>query len=284
MNTIILNSSNYVEGTNGSQYEYSFGGSLNAVNCDQIAVVSVNVYNSTNNITSVFANNKVTFTFNSAVPVVIQIIFPDSYMSVGDMNNYLQSIMITNLLYVTNASNQNIYFFELVTNPTLYSVQINAFPIPTAGIATGLGYTKAVGATWNYPTTAQIPQLTISDKFGKLIGFEGGIFPPSIVATVMSVTSTKCPVLSPISSYIMSCNLIQNPYARPSSIIHAIALDKSFGSLITNRANELIWSDIVQGSHERLTIILMDQAFRRLNLIDTDIVITLAIRNKMKDA
>ena len=161
MNTIILNSSNYVEGTNGSQYEYSFGGSLNAVKGDQIAVVSVNVYNSTNNITSVFANNKVTFTFNSAVPVVIQIIFPDSYMSVGDMNNYLQSIMITNLLYVTNASNQNIYFFELVTNPTLYSVQINAFPIPTAAQAAGLGYTKAVGSTWDYPGAAQIPHVAL---------------------------------------------------------------------------------------------------------------------------
>ena len=66
MKTIILNSSNYVQGS-GNQFSVAFPGNGVKFNSgDKIAVAGIAVYNSTFNITAARGNNKISVIWNAA--------------------------------------------------------------------------------------------------------------------------------------------------------------------------------------------------------------------------
>ena len=177
MKVIILNSSNYVAGSNNS-YIYTLPSTQKFTNKSKIGVMSLSVYNSTFNIQASRGNNTLTFIWSAATPVTYNWTIPDSYMAANDLNNWFQSQFIANNLYVTvNNGNQNVYFFEIVQNSVRYSLQLNAYFLPTSATATTLGYTQPSGATWSYPTSNKTPQLTFNSAFGNLIGFSAQTYP-----------------------------------------------------------------------------------------------------------
>ena len=159
-------------------------------------------------------------------------IIPDGVYDVNALNYFIQQQCLLNNLYVTLSNGDYFYFIGLSTNPSRYACQINVFPLPTSATAPTLGYTKPTGATWNYPLTAKTPQIIITNNFGNLLGIAQGTYPPTIQTTSIQHLSSKQPIIQPVFSYLVTCNLIQSPYSNPNNVLTSLAIDKPFGSLM----------------------------------------------------
>ncbi len=63
---------------------------------------------------------------------------PDGYYDIPALNAYLQFIMIQNGHYLVDANGNNVYFLEIVYNPTEYLCQVNSFCLPGSLVGTTL--------------------------------------------------------------------------------------------------------------------------------------------------
>lgn len=280
MRTIIINSSNYVIGS-GNQYTYNFPSTVHFDTEDAVGIASCSIYNSTFNITSTLANNTITFKWNANTSTTFTFTIPDSYMSVSDLNFFLQQQMILNNLYVTNASSQNVYFAEFIVNAPRYAVSLNIYPLPTSAQATTLGYTIPSGATWSFPTSASCPQLTLTSAFGALIGYIAGTYPAtSSTSTTQNLVSSLTPNLNVVDSYILTCSLLSSPYSIPNDSFFTIPLTGALGSLIAVNPSQIVFNSISPNSYQSITIRFFDQNFKILLMNDHQLTLTLAILDK----
>ena len=284
MRTIVINSSNHVEGTR-NKFVYTFPSQLKLTENHRIGVSGISMYNSTFNIEAKRGNNTITLIWNADSQTSHTFTFPDGYYSVAQMNEFLQQQMILNNLYVTNSSGQYVYFVELVTNSSRYSVQLNAYYLPTSANATTLGYTKPSGASWNYPTANKCPQLTISSSFGSLIGFEAGTYPTGAsVATNQEFISSLVPKLNVVDNYIVTCNMISNvDYSIPSNILFTIPLTVGLGSLISVTPASIVMNHIAANHYREIVIEFFSQDFQPLELNDYELTLTLVISDEKDD-
>ena len=284
MRTIVINSSNHVDGTR-NKYVYSFPSQLKLTENHRIGVSGISMYNSTFNIEAKRGNNTIILLWNADSQTSHTFTFPDGYYSVAQMNEFLQQQMILNNLYVTNSSGQYVYFVELVTNSSRYSVQLNTYFLPTSANASTLGYTKPSGATWNYPSANKCPQLTISANFGLLIGFEADTYPTgSSVATNQEFISTLVPKLNVVDNYIMTCNMISNvDYSIPSNILFTIPLTVGLGSLISVTPASIVMNHIAANHYREIVIEFFSQDFEPLELNDYELTLTLVISDDKDD-
>ena len=95
MNTIVLNQSNILAGSNNSTLVYNFPTSVRFEN-HQIAVQSVNMYYSWQNINSTSLKNN-TFTYTWVVgstTTTYTVSIPSGLYEISDINNYLQFVFI----------------------------------------------------------------------------------------------------------------------------------------------------------------------------------------------
>ena len=186
-------------------------------------------------------------------------------------------MFIDNLFCYTNNGANVVYFFEIVQNHVQYSVQLNSFYLPTTSEAVTLAYTKPTGATWSFPATNQTPQLTFSQPFGNLIGWTAATYPATVLSTNQSRISDKTPNISPIDSYIITCNFVSSRYSIPSNVLFALPLTDSLGSLITYNSSNLVMSDVASNIYSNLILQFYDQLFNPLILQDVEIVISIVI-------
>lgn len=280
MKTIIINSSNVVDNGMNDTYTYRFPAGAVEFKDDQIAVSSVNIFYSWNNIdSSVYSNNSFTYTWTDGNTYTVT--FPDGgYYEISDLNTYFQSIMFANTHYLLNSTTGKImYFLEFVENSIFYSVQYNAYVMPTTLPS---GFSLPAGSSWSLPVSAQTPQITISssNNFGSLIGYSSGTYPASPSVSTYSATSDITPQLSPVSSLVMSCSLLNNRYSLPSTLLFSFAPNTTFGSLISVFPPEYSFVDIQNGQYTDFTIKFTDQLLRTIHIQDSNIVIMLTIRNK----
>ena len=201
---------------------------------------------------------------------------PDGYYTISDLNYWLQSMFITNALYATTTAG-NVYFYDFLLNSIRYKVQVDSYYIPTSATATTLGYTIASGALWTYPASAQTPQISWGSSFGTLIGLGAQTFPSTVQSTNQSTISTSTPIINPVNSYLMTCNLINSRYSIPNDTFYTIPVSGAIGSLITTSNNSLIMSDITPRQYDTIDITFYDQQWNALQLQDNEVVITLAI-------
>ena len=277
MRTIIINSSDYVVGS-GNQYTYNFPSTVKLDATNSIGVASCSIYNSTFNITSTLGNNSFTFVWNAAAQTSFTFTIPNSYMSISDLNFFLQQQMITNNLYVTNASLQNVYFMEFVVNAPRYAVSLNIYPLPTSAQATTLGYTKPSAATWSYPASAKCPQITFAAPFGSLIGYTAGTYPTSAsTSTTQNLVSDITPNLNVVDSYILTCSLLNSPYSTPSDSFFTVPLTAGLGSLISLNPSQIVFNTVSPNTYSSITIRFFDQNFNVLQMNDRQLTLTLAI-------
>ena len=246
-------------------------------------MVSLRVYNSTFNISASRGNNTVTFVWPSATPVTTTFTIPEGYYSASDLNSFLQSQMYSNNYYVTSNNGTNvIYFYEIVQNSVRYSIQLNSYYVPTSANATTLGYSQPSGATWAYPASNKTPQLTFGTAFGSLIGMTAQTYPATVQSTNQSQISTITPIISPVNSYILTCNLINSKYSIPSNVFFSLPLNGSLGQLISYVAPSVVYSDIAPNTYNNIVIQMYDQNFNKLELKDNEIVLTLAIDDSLE--
>jgi hypothetical protein len=293
MKTLILNSGNVVPNSNNSKYIYNFPQGGYTFNDDLIAVQEIAMYFSAFNITTAYNNNSFSYIWIDGTVNVVNI--PDSFLQVVDLNAYMRSVMYANKHYL-NAVSGDVYLLEMVVNQARYAVQVNSFLISTA-IATANTWTLPAGATWVLPTNPILPYLVVpaTNNFGKLIGFTAGQYPAGAItgtppaqvqtpayATSQSILSTIAPQITPYSSFLVFCSLVNNRAVIPSQLLFSFTpTDSTFGALQTYQPNaELGWNKIENGTYNSFQIEFRDQFGGQVAFADPNTLITLYTKNK----
>ncbi len=270
--TIVINSSNYLEGS-GNKYVYNFPQTSYFPAGSGIGVSNISIYNSIQNITQKRGNNTVTLNWLGTDYVFI---FPDGYYSVSDINFFFQNQCVLN--GTANSGADNVYFFELVINSIRYSTSLNYYVIPTDAQATALSYTKPSNATWSYPVSPQTPSLTFGQPFGNLIGQTFGRYPPILQSSNIQYISTSTPKISPVDSLILTCNLVNSKYSVPNNILFSVAITTALGTIIQPSISSIVFNDILPQNFSTLEITIFDQLFNPVVLLDKELTLTLVIQ------
>ena len=266
--TIILTTANIEENSNNTKLVYNFPSGGYSFKNDMIAVLSIYQYFSIFNITSDYGNNSFSYVWFDGIEYTITI--PDGYYEISDLNAYFQSIMIANTHYMTNSAGQFIYFLEFLVNTSRYAVQINSYPLDTTIQSTN-NYILPTGATWSVPATSTLSQFNINTTgFGEVLGYEIGSYPDTQVgSSTISFLSSKAPQVTPYSSILVSCNLVNNRAVIPSNILTSYTpLGTSIGSLFNFEPNYLQFADVEIGQYTQLVLEFRDQLSRPIVIRD----------------
>jgi hypothetical protein len=292
MKTLILNSENVVQGSNNSKFIYNFPQGGYTFDNDLIAVQEIGMYFSAFNISTIY-NNK-SFSYIWVDGTTNTVLIPDSFLQVKDINAFMQSVMYSNKHYLLSGTSI-VYLLEMVVNQAQYAVQINNFLISTA-IATANTWTLPAGATWVLPTNPILPYLVISasNNFGKLIGFSAGQYPAGVIAGVppaqtqtpsfavsQSELSDITPQITPYSSFLVFCSLVNNRAVIPSQLIFSFTpTNATFGALQKYQPTaELGWNKIVSGQYTQFVVEFRDQLGQPVDFQDPNTSIMLYTKN-----
>jgi len=302
--TIVLNSNNVVQDGNNNQLVYNFPNSVSFPNHD-IAVQSIDMYYSWQNINANPLNNNTFFYWwvqygsgGSSVITAFPVVLPNGLYNIVDINNYLQSVMIANGTYLINAVGENVYYLEMILNPSLYSVQINGFALPTtlpagwslpSNYPSGAIFTNFVFA----PSFAlNVPANTsfTSNNFYKIIGFPqnfnssnsptGNQTPNYSSYTFTSSQFGLAPQVQPNPVIYLASTNIDNKYAKPSTILYSVTPNVSFGALINIVPPQFAWNKLLQGNYNQLRIQILGSDFSPIKLLDPNMTIVLVIRDR----
>ena len=289
MRSLILNSSNIVSGTNNSIFEFQFvGGNVNLKQGQKVALASIQLYYSTFNITTVYNNN--VFNYVWVDNTVHQVLYPDGFYDVDAINNYLHFRMLQNGHYLIDAAGDFVWFITFSTNPSRYAIELNCFVLSAAIAAANL-WTLPVGATWLIPNNNIVPMLEVlPNNFRNIIGFETGFYPQSIIGgippaqlqvpaylTTQIFLSSFIPQITPFSSFIVNCSLVNNNYAVPNSLIYSFAPQGSFGEQFTVAPNEYVFIDVLPGQYSKFRVYFTDQNNFPISILDPNMIIQLLI-------
>lgn len=289
MRTLILNSSNIVDGTNNSILQYEFaGGNINLKKGQKVALANLQMYYSTFNITA--ANNNNSFSYRWVDGIVYPVNIPNGFYDIDALNNFLHFTMVQNSHYMVTATADNVYFITMGINPTLYAVEVNCFGISVA-LAAANAWVLPAGATWVIPNNFIVPELIVgTNNFGLVIGFSAGSYPNAVIAGVppaqtqtpayttdQQFTSTSVPQVTPLSSFILTCSLINNNYAVPNNLIYSFAPQGTIGEQFTIAPNQYVFIDCLPAQYSRFIVSFIDQNFRPVAIQDPNMIIQLVI-------
>jgi hypothetical protein len=283
-NIIVINSTNYIA-SSGNKFIYTLpnNGAKFGPN-SKIGIQSLSMFNSTFNISAALGNNTFSIiwyaNFSGQPSQTYNFVIPDGYYSVSDLNYYLQSQMYVNKLYLTSSSGTVFnYFFEIQTNTVRYALQINTYALPSTTTFATSGYSLPIGAIWTVATTIQTPQLNICSGLQTWLGFSSQSSFPSVIpqTTNQQFLSTSCPIVNPVNSYILTCNLISSKYYNPDNVFYSLPLTSTFGELITQNISSITYHDIRQGPYTQVIIQFYDQNLSVLQFVDKEILLILSI-------
>jgi hypothetical protein len=292
MRTLILNSSDIVAGSNNSVLQYEFaGGNINLKKGQKVALASLQMYYSTFNITAANRNNSFSYVWVNGTTYTVTV--PDGFYDITALNNYLRFTMVQNTHYLTTTSGNFVYLLSLGINPSRYAVQLNCFRISSA-IATANSWSLPAGATWVLPTNIIVPELVVpsaaTSNFGLIIGFAAGTYPNAVIAGVppgqtqtpafttdQEFLSTFTPQVTPVSSFILTCSLINNNYAVPNNLIYSFSPQGTIGEQFTVAPNQYVFIDVLPGQYSRFQVSFIDQNLRPVAIQDPNMIIQLVI-------
>lgn len=279
MPTVILTANNIQNiNTGNNRLLYSFQGGGVTFKDNEIAMSSLQLYYSWYNINqSLYNNNSYSYIWIDGS--VINITMPDGFYNVSEINAYLESVMVQNKHYLVSSTGEFVYYLQLETNATYYSVQFNAYAVPTV---LPTGWSLPAGATWVLPAIAATPQLTILDNgFKNLIGFNNNIYPPTVQSVTYSKLSDFTPQIQPISSVQITCSLISNPYASSSKTIYSFGIPETeFGGQLLISPPEFAFNKIVDGTYNEFTVEILDQNGIPVQLKDPQMCFLLVIKDR----
>jgi len=292
--TLVLNNTNTI-GNNNSQFRYIFiNGGFTVPPESEICVTQAVVPFSWFNCSQPVYNNA-TFTYTwyygSGLSRNYTVVFPPGNYTVADFNYYLEQYFISQNQYFTNASTGlNLYFISLVTNQTYYANQIIFSPIPSS-LPTGYSEPPA-GFNYNNSTAygycnvgfTYTPRIIISSYtgvygFGSLIGFLSGTYPSTPQLVSNNSLGNTIPNINPVSSVIMTCDIVKNFCTTPKNIIDSFSpANTIFGYNINYSSNFEKYVSLDTGTFSSLTITLLSQTFTPIVANDNNIMIQLTIK------
>ena len=281
---IAINQNNLVSSSINNQFLYTFpAGAVNFKKGDQIALQSLNLYYSWYNISAALGNNSFSFVWYSGsgpTATTVNVVIPDGFYTVAQLNAYLQYVMVQNLMYLIDSSGNFVYFITLTTNSVSYRIEIICDYLLTSAQASALSYTQPVGAP-SYVTTNITPQVVIPDtNIQSYLGFNAGTYPPATQSTTYSVNGQNVPEVSPQSSIYLLCSLVRNLYAVPQSIVINFVPNVTYGSQISVNPTFPQYLNILEGNYAYFTCNFTDQNYNPLPIIDTNLSIVFSLRDR----
>ena len=94
--------------------------------------------------------------------------------------------------------------------------------MPSATNAGLYGYQIPAGASWTFPATNTMVQLTINQNLRSYFG----------TTRNMNYLSNICPVVSPVFSIYLECNLIVSEFNQIGNLFSQFPISASYGNLI----------------------------------------------------
>ena len=278
---IMLNSENRVPGTT-NKFAYKFPTATKLTSDDTIALSNINLYNSFFNIEKSRGNNTLHFKWHAFITTEYNFVIPDGFYDIPSLNYLFQFYMISENLFTYNAdTNSNIYYMDLIINPTTYGVELRFCPIPTEDEANELNITAPPNSWSFHPTISKCPQLSFPDAFGTIIGFKGDQFyPPDADNTNMKreYKNNLTPQVSVVNAIILTCNLVNSQFSSPVNVFHSMPISAGLGQLMTNTDSDRTDVNIFNGNYQEIRIELLSQAYEPLILHDFDVSINLLLR------
>jgi len=293
MRTIVLNRGNLIGDGQNNKMIYQFPGSV-LFQDTYIAVSQISMYYSWYNISQALQNNTLQYTWRvGATTNTFTITIPDGLYEVAVLNELLQYSFIENGHYLVNASGQNVYYAEILVNPSRYAVQLNTFLVP---LALPAGWTEP--ASWTgYSTATFNPQFILPARVNELLGFSVGFttdantsnayVPPSgqdyiskLANGTLSYISTTAPDIQPNSSILVSVSNIDNQYSQPSSILYSIVPNVAIGELISEKPPQYAWNKLINGTYNQLRLTFLGTDLNPIKINDPSITILLVLKDK----
>ncbi len=280
--SLVLNSSHIVPNTGNSIFKYNFQSTVNFKDAS-VSLGSLQIYYSWFNISEKLNNNRFTYKwFDNAgvLNTVYEVKIQDGFYSVNDLNEYLQSILISRGHYLTQVSSGNhIYHLEFTTNAIYYAIQLNTYAMRPASA----DYTR--GSTdWAFPSEYTTVQMIFNStsKFNELVGYNLGVYPETSDTLNHTFLSNITPNMNPVSNLLMSCSLAnQGGFSDPSNLIYTFSSGQAeFGQMIDRQPNLSNHIRIADGQYSNFTVNFIDQNLQRVDIKDPNTVIILHFKIK----
>ena len=126
------------------------------------------------------------------------------------------------------------------------------------------------------PTATNTPKIVLSGNFCNVVGFIPGTYPSTTQTTNQSFLSTIAPQISPVSSYLVQCNLVNNKGMQPPDILTSFSSQGTrVGQLISITYPEYAWISVADGCYNNITLTIVDQDFNYVRFEDTSMLIAL---------
>jgi hypothetical protein len=289
----VLNRSNLVGDGLNNKMIYQFPGSV-LFKDTYIAVSQISMYYSWYNVSSALKNNILQYSWRvGTATTTFTITIPDGLYEIAVLNELLQFAMIENGHYLVNGSGQNVYYLEMLVNPSRYAVQLNTFLVP---ISLPAGWTQP--ASWTgYSSVVYNPQFILPAKMNELLGFpvgyttdantSNGYTPPAgqdlirkLANGTLSYISTTAPDIQPNSSVLISVSNIDNQYSQPSSILYSIVPNVAIGEIINEKPPQFAWNKLIDGTYNQLRLTFLGTDLNPIKINDPSITILLVIKDK----
>ena len=278
MRTIILSQKNVLAGSNNTILEYNLpGGGISVKEGTTVALSSITMFYSTPNISVFYQNNSFYYKWIDNVSYVVNI--PDGFYEISNLNDFLHQTMLTNKHYLTEISTgKYVWFLTLAVNTSTYKIDVVTYPMDLT-LYPAVSYAVPAFASWSVPATSTNPQLIVTaNAFRDIIGFAAGTFPTSTTVSVATtVSSTVIPQVSPLSSYLLKCSLVNNNYSIPNSLIYSFPPSGQFGAQFIVAPNQMSFIDCQTGYYNTILVTITDQNDRAVVLLDPNITILLVI-------
>lgn len=194
--------------------------------------------------------------------------------------------MIAAGAYLVTTSGSYWYPLQVSANSALYACQIDF----------ALCYNSATGipAGWSYPSsglwtaagtlagTSYTAQITIPTGMSSIMGISPASYPPSLNYTsTYTITSNITPQINPISSYFLTCSLVNNPtMINPTILTSFTNRGTTIGQLISVEPPEYAWISVPDQSINVIRMGIIDQSYNPVQLRDPQITIMLLIRQR----
>jgi hypothetical protein len=292
--TLIVNNSNVTNTNTNATYTYNFiGGCFSVPDDYEVMLSSAQIPYSMFNITAAYNNNAFNFYFptgaGATTYTTYNIIIPDGFYTISDLNSYMQQYAISNGLYLIDNNGNNVYYTPaFYLNVVNYAIQILLYAVPRS-LPTGWTQpTNWIGySTYTSDRTPYI-QILSTNTFNNYIGFIAGNYPPAAPTTPQTtnysiLSNKKPPIASIVNSIVVHCSLVNNSVVSPSDILDAFQISNvSFGSNINYAPTVEKYVKLTKGSYSSMILYLTDQNNNPIVLLDNNILLTLLFRKIKK--
>ena len=168
------------------------------------------------------------------------------------------------------------------------------FTVGSTNMTTSITQTFTVGQVLYSPNLAQGTYIVsgttvnwvlsaaalISSTTATNVAYSMGASQSPSYSTIQSFSSSFTPQVTPLSSYLLTCNILNNNYSVPNSLLYSFSPSGAFGEQFTVAPYQYSFIDIQKGQYTSFEVSFLDQTNKPVVLQDNNLVILLVIAEK----